>query len=150
MNSYIQNVTILNLEGQKYDTDLVNPMRLHVGNLDVSFLIIFLFPLVIIALIFNVLSEEEEKGTWKMITIQGQSSFNFLLKKLAIRVCFVFAVLGLLFLVTKFILGIPFTNQFLYIIIISYLFIYLILVCTELFYYFFKKVIEYQCHCVTN
>jgi len=67
LNTHIQNVKILNLEGQKYDTDLVNPMRLQVGNLDMSFLIIFLFPLVIIALSFNILSEEMEKGTWKMI-----------------------------------------------------------------------------------
>ncbi|WP_050813278.1 hypothetical protein [Aquimarina agarivorans] len=43
LNSHIQNVTILNLEGQKYDTDLVNPSKLQVGNLDVSFLIVFYF-----------------------------------------------------------------------------------------------------------
>lgn len=123
VNSQIQNVTILNLEGQKYNTDLVNPMRLHVGNLDVSFLIIFLFPLVIIALNFNLLSEEIEKGTWKMITIQGKSSFNFLVKKLSIRILFVFAVLGLLFLATKFVLNIPFNDSFLHLIITSYFYI---------------------------
>lgn len=119
LNSHIQNVSILNLEGQKYDTDLVNPMRLHVGNLDVSFLIIFLFPLVIIALNFNILSEEIEKGTWKMITIQGKSSFKFLLKKLSIRILFIFILLGLLFLATKLILGIPLNIGFLHIIITS-------------------------------
>lgn len=123
LNSHIQNVTILNLEGQKYDTDLVNPMRLHVGNLDISFLIIFLFPLIIIALNFNILSEEIEKGTWKMITIQGKSSFNYLLKKLSIRIGFVFIILGVLFLFAKVILEIPFSVNFLKIIIISYLYI---------------------------
>ncbi len=123
LNLHIQNVTILNLEGQKYDTDLVNPMRLHVGNLDLSFLIIFLFPLVIIALTFNILSEEEEKGTWKMVTIQGPSTFKFLLVKLSIRLIFIFLVLTLLFLLTKFVLGIPFSMNFLYIISISYLYL---------------------------
>lgn len=123
LNSHIQNVTILNLEGQKYDTDLVNPMRLHAGNLDISFLIIFLFPLIIIALNFNILSEEVEKGTWKMITIQGTSSFNYLLKKLSIRVLFVFIVLGILFFMAKTILDIPFNSSFLQIIAISYLYI---------------------------
>jgi len=123
LNSQIQNVSILNLEGQKYDTDLVNPMRLHIGNLDVSFLIIFLFPLVIIALNFNILSEEEEKGTWKMVTIQGKSSFKFLLMKLSIRILFVFIVLGVLFLVSKFVLGIPFTINLLHIVVISYVYI---------------------------
>lgn len=122
LNLHIQNVTILNLEGQKYDTDLINPMRLHVGNLDVSFLIIFLFPLVIISLTFNILSEEEEKGTWKMVTIQGQSSFKFLVMKLSIRILFIFGVLALLFLLTKFALGIPFNFDFIYMISISYLY----------------------------
>ncbi|WP_299665837.1 DUF3526 domain-containing protein [uncultured Polaribacter sp.] len=123
LNSHIQNVTILNLEGQKYDTDLVNPMRLHVGNLDISFLIIFLFPLIIIALNFNILSEEIEKGTWKMITIQGKSSFKYLLKKLSIRVFFVFIILGFLFLLAKNILDIPFNTGFLQIITMSYLYV---------------------------
>jgi len=123
LNSHIQHVKILNLEGQKYDTDLVNPMRLHVGNLDFSFLIIFLFPLVIIALNFNVLSEEIENGTWKMITIQAKSSFKFLLQKLSIRIFFVFIVLGLLLLLAKLILDIPFNTGLLHIAIISYLYL---------------------------
>ncbi|WP_420572887.1 DUF3526 domain-containing protein [Kordia sp.] len=123
LNTHIQNVKILNLEGQKYDTDLVNPMRLQVGNLDISFLIIFLFPLVIIALSFNVLSEEMEKGTWKMITTQGISSFKFLLKKLSIRIGFIYIILSVLFLLAKIILSIPFTVSFIYIILISYLYI---------------------------
>ncbi len=124
LNSHIQNVKILNLEGQKYDTDLVNPMRLQVGNLDLSFLIIFLFPLVIIALNFNVLSEEIEKGTWKMVTLQGISPFKFLIMKLGIRILFICLVLGVLFLLSKLILDIPFNTDFINIIIISYLYIF--------------------------
>jgi len=58
-----------------------------------------------------------------MITIQRVSSFNFLLKKLSIRMFFVFAVLGLLFLSAKSILGIPFTRSFFYVVTISYVYI---------------------------
>jgi len=123
VNSHIQNVSILNVEGQKYNTDLVNPVRLHVGNLDLSFLIIFLFPLVIIALNFNVLSEEIEKGTWKMIAIQGKSSFKLLLKKLSIRIVFIFTILNLLFLLAKFILVIPFNIEFLHLVIVSHFYL---------------------------
>ncbi len=123
LNTHIQNVKILNLEGQKYDTDLVNPMRLQVGNLDLSFLIIFLFPLVIIALNFNVLSEEIERGTWKIVTIQGILPFKFLIMKLGIRLLFICLVLGGLFLLSKFVLDIPLNAKFLDIIIISYLYI---------------------------
>ncbi len=123
LNSYMQSVSILALEGQKHNTDLVNPMRQQVGNLDVGFLIVFLFPLIVITLNFNLLSDEEEKGTWKMIVIQSKSSFKFLLTKLSIRLVFVFAVLGLLFLTSKMILGIPFTKDFFIIIAMSYLYV---------------------------
>ena len=123
LNSHIQNVKILNLEGQKYDTDLVNPMRLQVGNLDVSFLIIFLFPLVIIALTFNVLSEEIEKGTWKIIAIQGKAPFQLLLQKLSIRFLFVFIILSLLFLISAFVLNIHFSTSLMQMYILSFLYI---------------------------
>ncbi|SNR14959.1 DUF3526 domain-containing protein [Tenacibaculum jejuense] len=124
VNSHIQNVKILNLEGQKYDTDLVNPMRLQVGNLDLSFLIIFLFPLVIIALNFNILSEEEENGTWKMVTLQGKSTFQYLIMKLSIRLVFVSIVLAVLFILAKIVLNIPFSSDFINMIIISYIYIF--------------------------
>ena len=123
INTHIQNVKILNLEGQKYDTDLVNPMHLQVGNLDLSFLIIFLFPLVIIALTFNLLSEEVEKGTWKMITIHGKSALRFLLMKLSIRIFFIATILMLLFILSALILGIEFNKDFLHLIGISYAYI---------------------------
>jgi len=120
LHSHVQNVSILNLEGQKYDTDLVNPMHLHVGNLDLSFLIIFLFPLVIIALSFNILSDEVEKGTWRMITVQAKSPFSLLLVKFSIRIVFVFLILGFLFLLAKVVLLIPWTNDLISIMVISY------------------------------
>lgn len=123
LNSHIQSVSITALEGQKHNTDLVNPMRQQVGNLDVGFLIIFLFPLVIIALTFNLLSGEEEKGTWKMIIIQSKSSFRFLLMKLSIPLIFVFIVLGALFLGSGLILGIPFKDDYFAVMALSCLYI---------------------------
>jgi len=123
LNAHIQNVKILTLEGQKYNTDLVNPMRLQVGNLDLSFLLIFLFPLVIIALNFNLLSEEIEKGTWRLITIQGKSPFQYLLLKLSVRLLFVSLVLAIIFLLAKFIINLPFNGGFVSMIVISYLYI---------------------------
>ena len=53
VNSSVQSVTIRALEAQKYDTDLNNPYNLLSGNLDLSFVIIYLFPLLIIAFTFN-------------------------------------------------------------------------------------------------
>ena len=45
INPSIQSVKILTLEGQKYDTDLVNPTKLLYGNLDLSFILVYIFPL---------------------------------------------------------------------------------------------------------
>ncbi len=43
LNPSVQSLTIRNLEGQKYDTDLNNPVSLLFGNLDLGFVIIFCF-----------------------------------------------------------------------------------------------------------
>jgi len=50
VNPLLQAVTIRGLEGQKYDTDFENPSLLMSGNLDLGFVIIYLFPLVLIAM----------------------------------------------------------------------------------------------------
>ncbi len=49
--------------------DTSNPHTLLVGNFDLSFVFIFLFPLFIIALTFNIVSHEVENGTYPLIRI---------------------------------------------------------------------------------
>lgn len=113
LQNNIEHVTILALEGQKYDTDLVSPIKLQTGNLDLSFVITFLFPLVIIALGFNLWHEEVERGTWRMIQIQGSSTYRFLLAKLLIRWALVVLILLLLFVAAKCYLDIPLGRELL-------------------------------------
>ncbi|MEP1095898.1 MAG: DUF3526 domain-containing protein [Cyclobacteriaceae bacterium] len=98
VNPSVRSVTIRNLEGQKYDTDLNNPSNLQSGNLDLGFVIIYLFPLFIIATTFNLLSEESETGTWRLIAIQSKSKLRYLLVKLSIRALLLYSVLIMLFL----------------------------------------------------
>ena len=66
VNPSIQSVTIRGLEGQKYDAELNNPNNLLSGNIDFSFVLIYLFPLLIIAFSYNLVSEEKESGTGKL------------------------------------------------------------------------------------
>jgi ABC-2 type transport system permease protein len=108
----VQSITIRALEAQKYDTDLNNPYNLLSGNLDLSFVIIYLFPLLIIALTFNLLSEEKEAGTWQLITAQSTSSIKYLLSKLAVRAVAVVIVLILLLLLSIPILSIQWNKAF--------------------------------------
>ncbi|KMQ64804.1 ABC transporter permease [Chryseobacterium angstadtii] len=102
VNPSIQSLTIRNLEGQKYDTDLQNPVSLLLGSLDLGFVIIFLFPLVIISYCYNLLSEEKEESTWILLSVQSQTPFRILFQKFMVR----FAVItGVLFFLI--ILAIP-------------------------------------------
>jgi ABC-2 type transport system permease protein len=82
INPSIISVTIRNLEEQKYTTDLMNPMYQLLGNLDFSFVLLYFFPLIIIAFCFNLISEEKEEGTWSLLLTQAQNPKNVLLWKL--------------------------------------------------------------------
>ncbi|MCF6404622.1 DUF3526 domain-containing protein [Chitinophaga filiformis] len=113
INSSIQYLTIRGLEAQRYDTDLFNPYNQLTGNLDLSFVILFLFPLLIIAFNFNVLSQETENGTWSLIRVQVNKPLKFILHKLSIRLIVVLVLLLLLLLLAVIIIGLPVTVKFL-------------------------------------
>jgi len=108
VNPEVQHITIRNLEGQKYDTDLVNPSSLQAGNLDLGFVIIYLLPLLIIVFTFNLLSEEKEVGTWQLVSIQSSSKVKYLLTKLSVRMLVLMGLFILLLLAAKIILNLPF------------------------------------------
>ena len=108
VNPSIKRITIKTFEAQKHDTDLINPMNLQSGNLDFAFVLIYLMPLLVIVFAFNVLSEETETGTWRLVAIQTKSKLKFIITKLSVRLLLLVAVLVLLFLMAKIVLGIPF------------------------------------------
>lgn len=123
VNPLLQAVTIRALEGQKYDTDFENPSLLMSGNLDLGFVIIYLFPLVLIAMTFNLYSEEKELGTWRILAAQTSGKAQFLFKKLLVRILFVFAVLIFLMVLASTILQIPMNANFWAIFLLSVLYI---------------------------
>ncbi|WP_035336901.1 DUF3526 domain-containing protein [Dokdonia sp. PRO95] len=112
VNPLLQAVTIRGLEGQKYDTDFENPSLLMSGNLDLGFVIIYLFPLVLIAMTFNLYSEEKELGTWRILSAQTSSKTVYLLKKLMVRGLFVITLFSILMIVASIILNIPLDVNF--------------------------------------
>ena len=112
VNPLLQAVTIRNLEGQKHDTDFENPSLLMSGNLDLGFVIIYLFPLILIAMMFNLYSEEKELGTWRILSAQTPNMLQFLLKKMGIRLLFIYAVLLLLLVIAILTLEIPLDINF--------------------------------------
>lgn len=67
-----------------YEQD--NPINLLAGRFDLAFVIVFLFPLLILALSYNVLSQEKEGGTLPMTLAQSPLSLKtFVVGKIAAR-----------------------------------------------------------------
>ncbi|PBJ16056.1 DUF3526 domain-containing protein [Flavobacterium sp. ACN6] len=112
VNPSIQSVTIRGLEGQKYDAELNNPNNLLSGNIDFSFVLIYLFPLLIISFSYNLISEEKESGTWKIVATQSQNTFLYILKLFYVRILSLIALFTILFLAAVLFLNIPLDQTF--------------------------------------
>lgn len=113
VNPSIQSVTIRGLEAQKYDSELNNPSNLLAGNIDFSFVLLYLFPLLIIAFSYNLISEEKESGTWKIVATQSPNTFIYILKLFYIRILSLIALLTLVLLAAILFLQIPIDKSFL-------------------------------------
>lgn len=111
VNPSIQSVTIRGLEAQKYDVELNNPNNLLSGNIDFSFVLIYLFPLLIIAFSYNLVSEEKESGTWKIVATQSKNTFLYILKLFYIRILSLIVLLSLVLFMAVLFLNIPFDQS---------------------------------------
>ena len=123
VNPSIQSVTIRGLEAQKYDSELNNPSNLLLGNIDFSFVLVYLFPLLIIAFTYNIVSEEKESGTWKIVAAQTDNTFLYILKLFYIRILSLFFLLTIILLIALFILNIPLDKSLFTFYIISILYV---------------------------
>jgi ABC-2 type transport system permease protein len=123
VNPSVQSVTIRNLEEQKYNTDLLNPYFQMIGNLDFSFVLLFFFPLIIIAFCYNLLSEEKEDDTWNLVLSQGTKPSKILQVKILVRYFAILSVLIVLFFISKIYLQIPSNEAFMAFIMVSVFYI---------------------------
>ena len=123
VNPSIQSVTIRGLEAQKYDSELNNPSNLLLGNIDFSFVLVYLFPLLIIAFTYNIVSEEKESGTWKIVATQTNNTFSYIIKLFYIRILSLITLLTIVLLISIFLLNIPLDKSFFTFYIISVLYI---------------------------
>ena len=109
VNPFTLKVKMLAIEGQLYDSELTNPLTLLVGNLDASFVFIFLFPLLIIAFTYNVISEEQENGVWKIVRTTTESISAAIIYKLLIRLAIILTTSLVVFLAAVLFLQLPFS-----------------------------------------
>lgn len=123
INPYLLSVTMLAVEGQIYDTDLSNPSTLLLGNMDLAFVFIFLFPLVIIAFTYSLLSSDQESGVWALVKSQSGNLMQVLSRKLSIRIITIYAVATILMISAVFYLHLPVDLRFLLVLILLSLYL---------------------------
>ncbi len=99
---YYQDVWGRAIFRQVFQQEIANPQKLSVGHFDWAFVVIFLLPLLLIALSYNLLSAENELGTYSLLRSQPVTLRQIVLAKLALRLLL---VLG--FLVGITVLAVP-------------------------------------------
>lgn len=97
--SFYYRLTGTSLHYQLFENELANPVNLKAGNFDLSFVVIYLFPLLIIAFCYGLFSAEKENGTLSLLQIQSISIHKLIL----IRLGFYFVLITGLILVLTFI-----------------------------------------------
>lgn len=75
-----------------HNNDIENPWHLLSGHFDLAFVIVYLLPLIIFALSYNLLSAERESGTLKLLMSQPLALRTLIWGKVAVRAI---ALLGL-------------------------------------------------------
>jgi ABC-2 type transport system permease protein len=100
---YVQ-VTAKPIQDLAATDEIENPTNLATGRFDLSFVIVYLFPLLILALTFNLLSIEREQGTQALIFSQPVTLRHLVAGKVLLRACIVFGTAVTLALV-GFLLG---------------------------------------------
>ncbi len=92
--SYFYNKYASGYINKTQNSEIINPFKLLSGHLDISFVMVFLFPLYFILLGYNLLSIEKEGGTLSLLALQSLSLSKIIFTKLAFRLLTVI-VLGL-------------------------------------------------------
>jgi ABC-2 type transport system permease protein len=68
-----------------FESEIENSFLQFLGNFDFSFVVIYLFPLLIIVFSYNILSSEKEQGTWVLLKTSNQSIAQMMSCRIGIR-----------------------------------------------------------------
>jgi ABC-2 type transport system permease protein len=101
LQSYYFKVSTRNKRNFITNDEIENPTNLMSGRFDLAFVVIYLYPLLILALSYNLISGEREQGTLAMLLAQPVSLRTFVLAKVGLRaavilaMAIIFTVLGI-------------------------------------------------------
>jgi ABC-2 type transport system permease protein len=80
------------LSGLLPERPIDNPLKLMLGRFDLGFIMLYIYPLVILALSFNLLAAERESGALALLLSQPVRLRTLVLGKLAVRAALIFVV----------------------------------------------------------
>ena len=98
VHPFFLQINLLTLYSQIFNSALDNPLRALSGNFDLSFVFVFVFPLFIIGLGYDIISSEEERGTFRLLQSLSTSFLQLACTKLLIRYLLVLILASMLFL----------------------------------------------------
>jgi ABC-2 type transport system permease protein len=102
---YTKTVRAYGFYGGVFSSEIANPYKLLTGNFDLAFVFIFLLPLLLISLSYNLLSAEKENGTLSLILVNQISLKKLIFNKILFRFLIVLTFIFLLFLIGLFASG---------------------------------------------
>lgn len=100
-------VRALAIEGQIYESEAGNPELTKSGHFDFAFVLIYIAPLILIALLHDLWSSEREARRWASLEALPHAAWRVWGARVAIRVLLVFFVLFTPFLVGALLRGAP-------------------------------------------
>jgi ABC-2 type transport system permease protein len=103
---YILRVRALGLEAQIYDGDIFNPELALPGRFDFAFVLVFLAPLFVIALFYDLVSGEREAGRLRTLDALPNGGRALWRRRTALRLALLWAALGIPFGVAALVEGV--------------------------------------------
>jgi len=85
LQPYYNRVTASKEQSLHHQAEIENPMVLFLGHFDPAFVLVYLLPLFIIVLTYNVVSAERERGTLPLLLTQAVPFRNIMLHKIGLR-----------------------------------------------------------------
>lgn len=98
-------VRLLGLHSQLYESETVNPDLAVPGRFDFAFVLIYLVPLIAIALMHDLVTSERESGRLRLVGSLPVSQTGFWLKRTVLRYLLVFATVAMPFCAFAWISG---------------------------------------------
>lgn len=108
---YYYRLTGMSLHYQLFENELANPVNLLAGNFDLSFVLTYLFPLLIIAFTFGIYATDKEQGTLPLLLIQSVSIRRIITTRFIFYFLIIVALAWLLSVIGLCTTGHPFQAQ---------------------------------------